>query len=167
MTTSLLDRLGSIVDDLVDQIEVCPYECSGALLDAMDCIEKLEAENRLLKTTGIVEVAVRNPSVAEYMRHWEGRAEHEMTKIDTSTEAVEALLKDVTQGPWEGRMCLGIPADVCDFGVISLKTGIETTRTWGLDDAYFIAASRELVPALLVERDALQAEVERLSKIVT
>jgi len=28
----------------------------------------------LMKTAGIVEVAVRNPSVAEYMEHWEGRA---------------------------------------------------------------------------------------------
>ena len=27
-----------------------------------------------------------------------------MTKIDTSTEAVEALLKDMTEGPWEAAL---------------------------------------------------------------
>jgi hypothetical protein len=37
--------------------------------------EELEKELRLMKTAGIVEVAVRNPSVMEYMKHWEGRAE--------------------------------------------------------------------------------------------
>jgi len=38
-------------------------------------------ELHLMKTAGIVEVAVRNPSVAEYMRHWEGRAEAAERKL--------------------------------------------------------------------------------------
>ena len=36
--------------------------------------DKLE-ELHLMKTAGIIEVAVRNPNVMEYVRHWEGRAE--------------------------------------------------------------------------------------------
>ena len=35
---------------------------------------ELREELHLMKTAGIIEVAVRNPSVAEYMAHWEGRA---------------------------------------------------------------------------------------------
>jgi len=37
-------------------------------------LETLRAENHLLKTAGIIEVAVRNPNVSEYMHHWERRA---------------------------------------------------------------------------------------------
>lgn len=47
---------------------------------------ELRAELHLMKTAGIIEVAVRNPSVAEYMAHWEARA-----------EAAEALLKEAGQ----------------------------------------------------------------------
>ena len=36
--------------------------------------QKAEAEHNW-RTWGVIEVAIRNPSVAEYMRHWEGRAE--------------------------------------------------------------------------------------------
>lgn len=43
--------------------------------EAADRIEALEAENHLLKTAGIIEVAARNPNVMEYVRHWEGRTE--------------------------------------------------------------------------------------------
>jgi len=32
------------------------------------------AELHLMKTAGIIEVAARNPNVAEYVKHWEGRA---------------------------------------------------------------------------------------------
>jgi hypothetical protein len=37
--------------------------------------ELIAAELHLMKTSGIVEVAVRNQSVSEYMDHWEKRAE--------------------------------------------------------------------------------------------
>lgn len=50
--------------------------------DAADHIDALEAENarlrhenEMLTTGGIIEVAVRNFNVAEYMNHWEKRAE--------------------------------------------------------------------------------------------
>lgn len=45
-------------------------------------IEKLQDEIYLLKTAGIIEIAVRNPSVMEYMKHWEERAE----KAEATTE---------------------------------------------------------------------------------
>lgn len=39
--------------------------------DAAVILELIE----MLTKGGIIEVAIRNPSVAEYMAHWEGRAE--------------------------------------------------------------------------------------------
>jgi hypothetical protein len=38
-------------------------------------LERLREEVAFMKTCGVIEIAVRNPSVMEYMRHWEGRAE--------------------------------------------------------------------------------------------
>lgn len=89
-----------------------------------------------------------------------------MTQIDTSTEAVEALLKDVTPGPWEynARKQVGPISQEDDqsYGMIcDAVCELDYTYHWR-SDARFIAAARELVPALLAERDALRAEVERL-----
>jgi hypothetical protein len=38
-------------------------------------LAEVERELDLMKAAGIIEVAARNPSVLEYMQHWEGRAE--------------------------------------------------------------------------------------------
>lgn len=40
-----------------------------------DKIYRLTAELEHFTKSGIVEIAVRNQSVADYMQHWEGRAE--------------------------------------------------------------------------------------------
>ena len=98
-----------------------------------------------------------------------------MTQIDTSTETIKALLKDVTEGPWEVDVLTadGPNGDEWDTDIeVSSGTG---RHIYGYDLGYcddvdaeikanarFIAASRELVPALLAERDALKAENERL-----
>lgn len=84
---------------------------------------------------------------------------------DTSTAAVTRLLENVTPGPWhvDGPLWNKIIWSSSDNRVCFMA------HTSGLDDARdlataaFIAAARELVPALLAERDALQAEVARLS----
>ena len=54
-----------------------------------DRIKELEAELNLMKTSGIVEVSVRNPSVMEYIKHWEGRAETAEAKLAKAVEALE------------------------------------------------------------------------------
>lgn len=41
---------------------------------ANDRIQQLEQELEQWKNWGIIEIAVRNPDVLEYMEHWEGRA---------------------------------------------------------------------------------------------
>ena len=47
---------------------------------------KLKAEVEVLHTAGIAEIAARNPSVMEYMEHWEGRAE----KAEAAAKATPA-----------------------------------------------------------------------------
>ena len=47
-------------------------------------------ELHLMKTAGIIEVAVRNPSVSEYMGHWEGRAD----KAEAERDELDALLNE-------------------------------------------------------------------------
>jgi hypothetical protein len=53
--------------------------------EAREELKKLVEELEQWKTWGVVEIAVRNPNVAEYMKHWEERA--------TKAEAEVASLK--------------------------------------------------------------------------
>jgi len=57
-----------------------------------DRIKELEAELNLVKTSNIVEVAIRNPSVMEYMKHWEGRAEAAEAKLKKAVEALDEAI---------------------------------------------------------------------------
>jgi hypothetical protein len=52
--------------------------------------QRTRDELHLMKTAGIIEVAVRNPSVAEYMEHWEGRA----TKAEAEEQMLTACLRE-------------------------------------------------------------------------
>ena len=64
---------------------------ADALTDALDEIERLTAEIDRLSKGSICEVAATNPSVMEYMRHWEGRAE----KAETERDALVAAAYEV------------------------------------------------------------------------
>ena len=59
-----------------------------------DRIEELEAELRLMKTAGIIEVAIRNLNVYEYMAHWERRAE----KAEANLKKAAGALGDISNG---------------------------------------------------------------------
>ena len=82
---------------------------------------------------------------------------------DTTTQAVTALLDGVTPGPWhfdgqawnlivwssnENRVCF-----------MAHSNGLDDDRDFAT--AAFIAAARDLVPALLAERDALAHDIAR------
>ena len=101
-----------------------------------------------------------------------------MSEIDTSTEAIAALMNGVTPGPWALSGMTGPEPKL--YGRSHKVTVQELTAIFvaGWEDnpddakeaaanASFIAASRELVPALAAERDALRAEVERLRGAAT
>ena len=92
-----------------------------------------------------------------------------MTTIDTSTEAVGRLLDGVTPGPWELRHNMA-EDEVGEYaeGVSVVANGRFYVHEHELcfdDDvdalieanARFIAAARDLVPALLKERDEARA----------
>lgn len=73
----------------------------GTLRQAADAIEaqateiaRLTAEVETLTTCGIIEVAVRNPSVNDYMLHWETRAEKAEAALSES-QAREAMAFEV------------------------------------------------------------------------
>jgi hypothetical protein len=55
-------------------------------------IAELETELHTLTTAGIIEVAVRSPSVMEYMRHWEARAEQAEAEVARLRGAVDAAV---------------------------------------------------------------------------
>jgi len=82
---------------------------------------------------------------------------------DTTTEAVERLMKNVTPGPWTVGADMVITAPDVDcpsepWGV----AGVSAICGWPAKadaNAAFIAASRDLVPALLAERDAMKAQL--------
>lgn len=67
---------------------------TAALAEAASLLSTLKAELDHLTKSGIIEVSIRNPSVADYMRHWEGRAEAAEAERD-------ALAKQVNQYAWE------------------------------------------------------------------
>ena len=90
-----------------------------------------------------------------------------MTSIDTSTEAVERLLDGVTPGPWTEHdagkhphvfVCgpdeLYYNGEVKDKPLVAYVTGVGA-----IENRAFIAAARDLVPALLKERDEARARV--------
>lgn len=60
------------------------------MTDAERELERLRFENDRLTKGGIIEVAVRNSSVSDYMREWEGRA----LKAE---QANDALVKALTE----------------------------------------------------------------------
>ena len=70
---------------------------ADALVNDTSHHNEMRAELHLLKTSGIIEVAVRNPNVADYMEHWEGRAIKAETHCD---ELVAAAYVAASEKSW-------------------------------------------------------------------
>ena len=76
--------------------------------------------------------------------------------MDTSPEAIAALLDGVTDGPWWGDELDGVLTAQNDpYHIVAECFGSP-------DDVLFCAEARQLVPALAAENAALKAEVARL-----
>ena len=82
---------------------------------------------------------------------------------DTSREAVERLLDGVTPGPWRVRVNKRDSHDECDLSicgdifVLADLNGPQYPHQH--PNARFIAAARDLVPALLARAEALRADL--------
>lgn len=83
---------------------------------------------------------------------------------ETASPAVPADVQGVTDGPYEARYCKGIPADVCDYGVISTGAGIEVCRVWKEADARAIAAALSDCQRLAAENERV---IEGLNRQLT
>lgn len=68
--------------------------------------------------------------------------------VISAAPAAPTAPKAETSGPYEARICKNMPADCCDYGVISLSERIEVCRVWKEQDARAIAAA--LSAALVV-----------------
>ena len=102
-----------MTDDLVKRLRETTHMYQVDCELKMKCaarIEELEAENNLLKTSGIIEVAVRNPRVMEYIQHWEGRAEAAEAKLAKA----EVIIRIIASDKWDER--LGEAVDLsCEY----------------------------------------------------
>lgn len=98
-----------------------------------------------------------------------------MSETDISTAAVERLLDGVTAGPWtrhgttsDGAKFVGkmhrIQADGAWMAFIATWESSSDEAAEAEANTDFIAASRNLVPALLADRDRLAADVARLTE---
>lgn len=99
---------------------------------------ELRAELHLMKTAGIIEVAVRNPSVADYMAHWEGRA----LAAEARTQAAEQRVKDAVRGLEASSelinrlMHVHVAPDEC-------TSYVEGSRKWLMENGGSLAAIAE------------------------
>lgn len=89
-----------------------------------------------------------------------------MGMTDTTPAAIEALLKNVTPGPWEWaehHNGLYGHSDECVIGVADYE-GLFICNYYNRSEhnARFIAAARDLVPALAADRDYWKAKAEAL-----
>lgn len=82
-----------------------------------------------------------------------------------SPAGAEVVARD-TPGPYEARYCAGIPANVCDYGVVSLSTGIEVCRVWKEQDARAIADLLNTPSTDAVRRQAREELLAEFKSIV-
>ena len=75
--------------------------CGYQFLKFMKSIARAEAALGQWKTWGIVEVAIRNPNVASYMEHWEGRATKAEAENAQLRQQIEGLSRPVSDEEWK------------------------------------------------------------------
>ncbi len=101
---------------------------------------RLQAELAFMKSCGIAEVSIRNPSVMDYMKHWEGRAlkaeaELERVKKELPSEAFKAGcqkniddMKAEHQKLFQANSQLSIRAEKAEADLAQAKKEIELLR---------------------------------------
>lgn len=89
------------------QAKAAPRDCKHGQLARTCQLCDLEAEEHILRYGGIIEVAVRNANVAEYMGHWEGRAlkaEAKLAESETPPSGETPITDaEIVRGPYLDR----------------------------------------------------------------
>ena len=111
--------------DLSEWIELCLHknytgphaeEIIDGVREYEERIKKLEDELHTMKTAGIIEVAIRNPDVSEYMAHWEWRAESAESKLAKAVAIAKDAIETMEEGPFfperEGQRLLAALAEL-------------------------------------------------------
>ena len=91
------DRITELEAEKSDFYMAYRIKCDAETKALEARITELEAEIHNWKTWGIIEVAIRNPSVSEYMNHWEGRC----LKAEAANAKMKACLEAITEHHWE------------------------------------------------------------------
>lgn len=129
---------GATVSDLADGIRKVVTERDTLLARA-------EAAEGVLASAGICEIAARNPSVMEYMRHWEGRVEAAEARAKAAEERLAEVDSDADRLDY---------LDTCNTG-FNHRNG--TRYGWKLDwNHNRIALTDHNLPPLTV-REAIDA----------
>ena len=94
-------KLHNLKEELEERLKAATDDAKEAEAYA----EELEAELHMMKTAGVIEVAVRNPNVSDYVKHWEVRAEKAEAKLQDQTRLIKQLfaLLDITEQKDDGR----------------------------------------------------------------
>lgn len=96
-----------IVEDLQNWYSVALRERISDIkhiYTAEDCItligrvSRAEAQVAEWGTWGVVEIAVRNPNVASYVEHWEGRTERAEAQVVVLRDALRFCVEDLQYG---------------------------------------------------------------------
>lgn len=113
-------------------------------------IDRLKADLEHFTKSGIVEIAVRNPCVAEYMKHWEGRAakaeaalgRHPMSTAPRDANILVLLGETIPDVP-DWRVAGYVAGDHCaemDHPEFAATGG---WLIWNSDSDWFIVGSAE------------------------
>lgn len=93
-------------------------------------IAEMEKELANWKTWGIVEVSVRNASVLDYMKHWEGRtekAERELALLQLSAKAMREALEFYASKCSYHSMNDGVEAEIRSVAIKALSHPTDTS----------------------------------------
>lgn len=91
------------------------------------------AENEQWRTWGVIEIAIRNPSVAEYVEHWEGRTEKAEAECERLRRDAERLDWLADKNNYYGEVKL--PTLFVVKHVDSLRDAIDATMKFAAIDA--------------------------------
>ena len=81
-------------DQLRAALALGQQNCDDAYDDLRDERDAARAEVERLKTCGITELAAINPSVLEYCKHWEARAERAEAELATEREKLDWVFQN-------------------------------------------------------------------------